>query len=349
VLLVVVGILAGIVIVDLVVRVVAVIAILPILERSPPFSVEPTSPAPAAERVTFQTPDGLTLHASLHLPVEGHPIGLVIFCPELGGDHWSATWYCRALPPAGFAVLAFDFRNQGQSDRLPGYTPIHWLTEYEVADALTAVEYVKRRPDLCELPIGLFGISRGGSAALVAAARSPEIQCVACEGVFSISTLSLHYALRWASLYFPSWAMRFCPVWHVRSSLFLARWVSQFRRHCRYVVLEEWLRRLAGRPILMIVDGRDTYVLPEISEALFQSFPQGSSQRWAARTAKHNMAREVDPDAFDRRLVEFFSQMAVSTRQTAPGTKSSPGTKSPPATKSLREGASRPYNDRVSS
>jgi pimeloyl-ACP methyl ester carboxylesterase len=331
------GILAGVIVLDVLIRIVAVVSILPILERSPPFAVEPTSPAPAAERVAFKTSDGLTLHASLHLPGDVAPVGLVIFCPELGGDHWSATWYCRALLEAGLAVLGFDFRNQGQSDRLPGYTPLHWLTEYEVTDVLAAVEYVKRRPELRDLPMGLFGISRGGSAALVAAARCADIQCVACEGVFSISTLALHYTLRWASLYFPSWAMRFCPVWHIRSTLVLARWVSQLRRHCRYVVLEEWLPRLAGRPIFVILDGRDTYVLPEISEALFQYFPQGSSQRWLARTAKHNLAREVDAEEFDRRLVEFFSQMVARPRQAASGTKF------------LRDAPPRPFNDRVSS
>ena len=97
--------------------------------------------------------------------------------------------------------------------------------------------------------------------------------------------------------------------------------MSQLRRHCRYVVLEDWVKRLVGRPVLMIVDGRDTYVLPEISETLFQSFPQGTSERWAMRTAKHNMAREVDPDAFDRHVVEFFSQMIESPRQAASKTK----------------------------
>jgi pimeloyl-ACP methyl ester carboxylesterase len=131
--------------------------------------------------------------------------------------------------------------------------------------------------------------------------------------------------------------MRLYPIWHVRTTLALARCVSQLRRHCRYVVLEEWLPRLAGRPILVILDGRDTYVLPEISESLFQSFPQGSSQRWLARTAKHNMAREVDAEEFDRRLVEFFSQMVVRPRQAASGTKF------------LRDADPRPYNDRVSS
>jgi uncharacterized protein len=309
------GIVAVWVVIDLVIRVIAVLAILPILERSPPFAVEATAPSPTAEQVTFASSDGVTLRGSLHLPSNGTPRALVIFCPELGGDHWSAAWYCRALPSAGIAVFGFDFRNQGESDRLPGYAPIHWLTEYEVLDTKAAVEYASRRTDLAGVPIGLFGISRGGSAALVAAAQCPEVRRVACEGVFSISTMTLHYALRWSSLYFPSWLMRLLPIWHVRTTLVFARWVSELRRHCRYVLLENWLERLGERPALMIVDGRDTYVLPEISETLFEHFPQAGRRRWLAKTAKHNMAREVDAAEFDRRLVDFFSEMAPRPTQ----------------------------------
>ena len=307
---VVVGFLAVVVVIDLIIRVTAVLAILPILERSPPFAVDTIAPSPTAEPVTFASSDGVTLRGSLHLPTNGPPRALVIFCPEFGGDHWSAGWYCRALMGAGFAVFSFDFRNQGESDRLPGYQPIHWLTEYEVRDARAAVDYARQRPDLHQLPIGLFGMSRGGSAAVVVAAQSPEVRCVACEGVFSISTMSLHYTLRWSSLYFPKWFMRILPIWHVRTSLLLTRWVSEIRRHCRYVALEDWLGRLGNRSAMMIVDGRDTYVLPEISEALFEKFPQATSRRWLVKTAKHNLAREVDPEEFDRRVVDFFSQLA---------------------------------------
>lgn len=303
------GVVVGLAVVDLLVRGLAVHSILPILERSPPFSVEPTPPCPKAEPITIPARDGLALRGSLHVPSEGKPRGVVIFCPELGGDHWSAAWYCHGLLAAGFAVLAFDFRNQGESDALPGYAPIHWLTEFEAGDTISAIDYARQRADLRGLPLGLFGISRGGSAAVVAAARCPDVRSVACEGVFSISGLSLHYTLRWASLYYPAWLIRLIPIWHFRGTLAIARRISQWRRHCEYVVLEEWLPRLAGRPALMIVDGRDTYVLPEISDALFQSFPQESSQRWLVDFAKHNMAREVDPAEFDRRIVEFFSQM----------------------------------------
>jgi uncharacterized protein len=304
------GIFAVWIVIDSVIRVIAVFAILPILERPPPFAVEPTAPSPTAEPVTFTSSDGITLRGSLHMPTNGVPRAIVIFCPELGGDHWSAGWYCRALQSAGFAVFGFDFRNQGESDRMPGYAPIHWLTNYEVLDTKAAIDYARQRPDLAGLPIGLFGVSRGGSAALVGAAQSPDVRCVACEGAFSFSTMTLHYALRWSSLYFPSWLLRLLPIWHVRTTLMMARRVSELRRHCRYVILEDWLGGLGNRPVLMIVGGRDTYVLPEISETLFERFPQATSRRWLVKTAKHNMAREVDPEEFDRRMVEFFLQMA---------------------------------------
>jgi pimeloyl-ACP methyl ester carboxylesterase len=307
------GVVAGLAVVDLLIHLVAVRYILPILERSPPFSVEATPPDPHAEPVSCRTPDGITLRGSLHRPPDRAPLGLIVFCPEVANDHWSATWYCPALLSAGFAILAMDFRNQGHSDRMPGYTPIHWLTEYEVTDVLAVVDYARDRADLRELPLGVFGVSRGGSAALVAAARVPEIACAACEGVFSISTMTLHYTLRWAVLYQPAWLMALFPTWHFRLTLALARWISERRRRCRYVLLEEWLPRLAGRPVLMIVDGRDTYVLPEISETLYRRFPQSSTRRWLVKAAKHNMARETDAAEFDRRIVEFFAQLIPRT------------------------------------
>lgn len=309
------GVIAVWVVFDVLIRVVAVRSILPVLERSPPFSVEPTAPAPQAERISFETSDGLTLRGSLHVPDDTAPVGLVIFCPELGGDHWSALWYCSALLESGIAVLAFDFRNQGHSDSFPGYAPLHWLTEYEVDDALAAIRYALKRPDLCDLPMGIFGISRGAGAALVAGARQGAIRAVACEGVFSMDTLALHYTMRWASLYYPGWVLRLFPTWHFRITLVLARWVSQRRRHCRYAVVENWLPLLAGRPALMIIDGNDTYVLPKVSDALFQYFPQATSRRWVVDGAKHNMAREIAPETFDRTIVEFFSQMVAKGDQ----------------------------------
>ena len=230
VLVVVLGILAGLIVLDLVIQIARR------LSRSCPFwnarlrsPLSRPSPAPAAERVAFRTPDGVTLHASLHLPARGaarrhgdllsrigrRPLVGHLVLPRPDGEP------ALRSSPSTSAIRA-------KATNCPATSPIHWLTEFEVTDALCRHRLRrKRRPTLRELAAGplrhqprRLGRARG---------RGPlaGVQCVACEGVFSISTMSLHYTLRWASLYHPAWIMRLYPMWHIRSTLAVARWVSQ--------------------------------------------------------------------------------------------------------------------------
>jgi pimeloyl-ACP methyl ester carboxylesterase len=233
---------------------------------------------------------------------------VILFCPELDGNHWSAMSYCSALWNAGFDIFAFDFRNQGESDALPGYEPLHWLTDYEVADALAALDYVQHHPDLDARRIGLFGISRGGGAALAIAALRPNIRGIVCEGVFSTETLLAHYSLRWAALYVPTWVVDLIPMWHFRQTFALVRLVSERRRHCRYTRLERLLPRLRDRSVLIIAGKRDTYVHPDVSLEIRERIGSESAEFWLVPDAKHNGAREVHPEAYDQKVTEFFSQ-----------------------------------------
>ena len=302
---------------DLLLHAFAARLVLPFVHYKVPFGVEPSSVDARAERISFETTHGLTLRGHLHKS-DGPSRGLIIFCPEYDGKHWSATTYAAALRDAGYDVLAFDFRNQGESDALPGYEPLHWLTEHEVADVMSAIRYAKSRADLAELPIGLFGISRGGGAALAAASRCRDLKAILCEGAYSMESLLLHYALRWASLYIPERLMRMLPLWHVRITLGLARWTSQLTRGVRYTLLERELPRLADRPVQMIAGGRDTYVAKEITGVLCRRIGSDLCKPlWVVDKAKHNQARKIDPTGYDRRLLEHFSVLAsdVPARQ----------------------------------
>jgi len=108
---------AGIVILaDIVLHFVAVRLVLPQFERKIPFGVELASPDPMAERIEFPTTHGLTLRGSLYRSANRVSRGLVVFCPELGGNHWLAMSYASGLFESGFDILSFDFRNQGESD-----------------------------------------------------------------------------------------------------------------------------------------------------------------------------------------------------------------------------------------
>ena len=305
-----VGLLLVIAALDLAVRIASISIIVPIFERKPLFNVRQTAPDPAAEEVWFPTTHGLTLRGSLYRHEDRPARGLVIFCPEMSGSHWSAMSYCEGLYRAGFDIFAFDFRNQGDSDHLAGYDPLHWITEYEVADVLAALSFARERNGLRHLPVGLFGISRGGGAALIAGARSRDIRCIACEGAFATATMQEFYAERWAALFVPAWVMRLVPRWHLRQTIALARWVSQLRRGVRYVDFQRWLPLLRGRPVLMVADGADTYVNPEIPRRMARRIGGSQLRLWHVPGAKHNQARHLVPDEYDSMLAQFFSVLS---------------------------------------
>ncbi len=296
---------AVLVVAEILSRAYVVRKVLMIFETKPPFNVPIYPPQPEAEPLEFATTDGLRLRGSLYRAAVQPALGLILFFPELDGTHWSVMSYAESLVQAGFDLMAFDFRNQGESDSLPGYAPLHWPTHFELSDGQAALAYVRSRADLRQLPLGVMGVSRGSQTALVIAAENPGIRAACCEGAYSTQKLVMYFTLRWAFLYVPDWVMRLVPMWHFRFTMAIMRGISQWRRGCRYLLIERWLPRLSGRPVLLIAGERDNYVHPEISQGL-QAEIGSSVEVWIAPHAKHNRARDADPSEYDRRLVEFF-------------------------------------------
>ncbi len=293
--------------IDAVLHLIGILAILPIFERKIAFSVQPAAPDPDAETISFATDDGLELRGSLYRHDDQPARGLIIFCPELSGSHWSAMSYCAGLWNSGFNLLSFDFRNQGESDSQPGYQPMHWLTGYEVADVHAAIRYARNHPELKSQPIGLVGISRGGGAALAAAAESPHVSAVAAEGAFSTFSLSMHYILRWATLYVPAWLLRPLPLWHLRLTVRMVCRISRFRTGRPYLHLESRLSRLRDRDVLLIAGASDSYVHPDVTRQIDQRIPGSKCRLWIVPKATHNQARTIDPEGYDQAMEQLFA------------------------------------------
>ncbi len=310
-------ILAGYLIVDFVSRCFAARLILPVFERKPPFGGAPHVPDKPSESVLFSTTNRLQLRGRIYRTSQQVARGVIIFCPEMEGDSRSALYYCKALVDAGFDVFAFDYRNQGESDSLAGYEPLHWVTEYEVEDTLAAVRFVKHQSEWAELPLGIVGISRGGGAALAAASRCSVIQQIACEGAFTTDGLMEYYTLRWAALYIPQWLMNLFPLWHVRITLGLVRRISQFRRGCRYLRLQRELPKLRDKPVLIIHGEKDSYVPKVTATELVRGLPT-NAEFWQVPKANHNKARETSPLEYDRKLVAFFEPMCLGESVNSP-------------------------------
>lgn len=300
---------AGIVIADLAVRIFYVRLILPQFEAKPPFNVTRHPVDPLAERVSLVTEDGVLLRGAVHRALDQPARGVILFFPELDGDHWSAASYCEGLLAAGFDVAAFDFRGQGESDTPLGYLPNHWPTQHEVVDGTSAIKWIGDQPEWAGLPVGVFGISRGSVVGLIASAECPQVQAVCGEGTYSIDRLLEHFALRWAQLYLPPWALAYLPLWHLRLTLRMARWTSQYRRNVRYAIVERSFSGLRRLPVLLIAGERDTYVNPTVTRSIIEAIGGKQSAIWEVPGAKHNQAREAVGAQYDTRLVEFFGRM----------------------------------------
>ncbi len=273
-----------------------------IFENVPPFNVTPEPENPDAERIELTTSDGIRLRGSLLNADIASPVGLILFLPELRGSHWMARRYCDALLSQRFVVLSFDFRNQGESDSMSGYTPIHWMTEYEMSDVDAALQFVEFDSRLASLPMIAFGVSRGGVAALLTGCRYPRVLGVIADSAFGTMAMIRFFVDRFVQHVIPEWFYKCLPNWHVDITLKQAVQLSEKGRNCRYAHLESEVTGLEASNVLLISGARDSYVTPVIAGKLHEIVGT-SAELWIVNGAKHNMSRAVQTEEYDRRIV----------------------------------------------
>lgn len=285
-----------------------------LIDNVPPFSVSSPEPADEAQLLSIPTTDGLKLEASLHSSLN-EPKGLIVFCPELHGSHWTVAGYCPALIRAGFAVLAFNVRNQGESEYEENFEPIHWGTESELSDLESVLKFIQAHETFSSLPLGVFGISRGGALALVAACRFSQIESVVTDSAYDTMSLVQHFISRFSRYVVPDWFFNRLPGWHVDWVLRQALRKSERKRGCTYLRLASEAHRLT-QPVLLISGQRDSYVTPALAEQL-ASLLGREDCLWIVSRAKHNRSRSVAQDEYDKRLVRHFEKTLLSTGQSS--------------------------------
>jgi pimeloyl-ACP methyl ester carboxylesterase len=285
-----------------------------IFQEKPLFVIPRGQPHPDAERVRFPTSDGLML-SGCYLRASQPRRGVILFGLEFGSNCWSCRSYCEHLVERGFDVFAFESRNQGTSDAMPGYDPLQWLTDYEVRDAEAALAHLKNRPDADPRGVGFFGISKGAAAGLIAASRDPYIRCCVTDGVFGTYTTLVPYMKQWFRIYNSNYAVQgLIPLWfYGLVGLVGLRQIEQ-ERSCQFPHLEKYLPALAPRPLLMIHGKADTYIKPEMATKLF-SFARQPKEFWLVENAKHNLSLQVAGEEYRQRVLRFFEQHLATTPQ----------------------------------
>jgi pimeloyl-ACP methyl ester carboxylesterase len=303
-----------------------------VFQEKPLFIIPRGQPLDDAENVRFESPDGLTLCGIYLRALTPRRRGVILFGLEYGSNRWACASYCQFLREAGFDIFTFEPRSQGDSDKQPGYEPLQWVTDYEVRDFQAALAYLKTRPDGDPRGIGFFGISKGGSAGVVAGSIDPFVRCFVTDGIFGTHSTMVPYMQKWVSIYSDCrWLQRILPTWFYH--VFARATLRYVRRETglRFPHVEHAMPRLAPRPLLMIHGGNDTYIKPEMAQVL-HNFARPPRELWIVEGAKHNQALQVAQDEYRRRVLEFFHKhLAEAVAATAPAVATALEKHTPPA------------------
>jgi dipeptidyl aminopeptidase/acylaminoacyl peptidase len=155
--------------------------------------IEPTQMRPK-ESITLKARDGLQLHGYFTRPAGDGPRPMVVM-PH-GGPHgirdsWEFDWEVQLLANRGYSVLQVNYRGSGgygMDFQQAGYREWGAKMQDDVTDATRwAIEQKIAPADR----ICIYGISYGGFAALMGAAREPDLyRCaIGYAGVYDLELL----------------------------------------------------------------------------------------------------------------------------------------------------------------
>ncbi len=263
------------------------------------------------EEVRFRSFDGTSLRGMwLQTPGGSSRKGTIVFCHEFGSDMYSCARYTRPLIEAGFDIFTFDYRGHGDSSRPRNYRALQWPSDKELADTLGACAYVEDTLLTAGEPtrIGIFGISRGAGAAIMAASSDRNIAAILCDGAFSTAETLVTLMKRWASIFGRvKLVYQNHPDAFWKFLLWCMMRFAQPRLGRRFPSVRKALKNMIARPIMFIHGQKDSYVRPDQAELLHRVAGE-PKYLWIVLKAKHNQSVTTAPAEYAARTTAFFNK-----------------------------------------
>jgi len=246
----------------------------------------------AHETVEFTTADGVRLKGWF-IPYPGEECGrTIIFCHgwrSNRGEMLRDTWF---LAEKGFNLFYFDFRASGESTG--AVSSVGYL---ETRDFDAAYEFLKNnRPQAAE-SVGVFGTSMGGSVAVYAAAKYPELVCLLAENTFlSYNKVVANWS--WRRLKTPYFPLVALTLFFVRRKLKADPEPYSPLYNAGKVKV----------PALFINGDHDDLVSLPDAEALFGLCGSEKKQMWVIAGATHAKCAEVGGEVYRTKVSAFFDE-----------------------------------------
>lgn len=254
-----------------------------------PITVTPQQLGLAAQTVTFKATDGLRLEG---WKIPGDPQRpWIIACHGLGSNRLDLLEVVTGLHRAGFNLFLFDFRAHGGSQGR--VTSFGWREQRDLEGALA---WLGREPEVPPRPYGVYGISMGGSVALMVASRDDRIGAVATDSPYTSLEDSLG---RHLALLYP-WVPKIPFLWFV-----LATYRLQFGVWPAALSPLRSAAALSPRPFLVIQGEQDERMTLEGTRQIYDAAGE-PKQLWVVKESGHLEAFSLNPDAYRKRLLGFF-------------------------------------------
>lgn len=246
----------------------------------------PTSLGVSYEDVRLTTQDGVDL-VGWYIP--SHNGAAVYLIHGHGGNRLGGVFHAEALIRAGYGVLMLDLRAHGDSDgRRFGRSTVF------VDDVLTAVAFLRKRPDVTDAGIGLLGISVGGMFALHAAAQTVAVRALIVDGISPAAIADLPQANNLLQKWM-GWPMQ-------RFFMHIAAWFANLPPLPANTSVAG---RIAPRPILFISTGQGAE--KRMGQMLYELAGE-PKQHWLLPEARHASGWHARPDEYGQKIVHFFNQ-----------------------------------------
>lgn len=240
------------------------------------------------EPVSLSTSDGEFIRGWFLFGTKGSP--LIVVCHGVGTNREDLRGVSRFLCKAGFNVLAFDFRAHGEST---GSRTTFGFRE--ALDLQAAVEYAGAHYQRQFDGVGVYAISMGSAAAIMAARHLPQVKVFVLDSPFArLEDLLDHQFSHWPRLprrLFGSLAKFY-------GSLFTGIQAAE-------IAPEAYAPDLGTRPVLVFHGDHDTLIPIAQGRQLFKRIP-GPKEFVETRDAGHVQSYSVMGAAYEEKVVSFF-------------------------------------------
>jgi fermentation-respiration switch protein FrsA (DUF1100 family) len=238
------------------------------------------------EDISFQSDDGNNL-SGWYMPAEKSDKA-VIFVHGHGADRREGMRWFKAVHQAGFNILAFDLRNQGNSTK-----SFSTMGYFEKQDVIGALDYLQQQKQIQR--IGIFGTSMGAATSIMAMVDDPRI----VAGVFEAGWANLddlYGEIIEQHLGLPSFPL--AP---------LITWMLEQRTGMDMAVVnpENLLGGISPRPVFIIHCSGDNLIGFSHGERNYAAANE-PKEFWTSPCQIHARAWQSDPEYIENRVTNYF-------------------------------------------